>query len=101
TIYPLSDRSRLVLRVWPAGRVLTNDGASSRPLWVGAVVEERMQRLLSLVTVSAAQPDVDGPREVLARSLSDGRLVRRDDEKPSKSWDGQVLLDHDGAVPQH
>jgi len=91
-VYPQGNGSRLVLRFWATAVEVTDDGTSRQPLWVGAVVKERFHRPLSLVTVSLADPNADVPREILATSIGDGRLARRNDERPTASWDGQVLL---------
>jgi undecaprenyl-diphosphatase len=90
-IYPQSKGSRLVLRLW-ATAVEIGDPTPPKPLWVGAVVEERLHRFLSLVTISTAEPNSNTPREILANSGGDGRLVRRANELPTELWDGQVLL---------
>lgn len=91
-LYPQPNGSRLVLRLWATTVEVTDDRTAPKPLWVGAVVEERFHRPLSLVTVSTVGPNAITPREILANSVADGRLVRRDNELPTESWDGQVLL---------
>lgn len=58
------NRSRFVLRLWATDLELT-DGTSS-PVWVGSVVEERLDRPLSLFTLARTQPDMNTPRQVLA-----------------------------------
>lgn len=85
-----SAASRIVLRLWEAGRQLRNGGA--HPLWVGSVVEERLYRPLSLITVSLAQPNANGPRQLLAMAIEGGQLAQRSLFKPDDEWDGRVLL---------
>lgn len=82
--------SRLVLRLWAADIKLAN--GRMMPLWVGSVVEERLSRLFSLVTLSSTEVDVNGPRQTLAGALQGSRLVSRINEMMDESWDGQVLL---------
>lgn len=80
--------SRVVLRLWPADHGLRN--GISYPLWVGSAVEERISRPLSFVTVAQTNLDVSRPFELLARSMTGGRLATRDGH--SGGWDGHVLL---------
>jgi undecaprenyl-diphosphatase len=89
--------SRLVLRMWAVDIELTNGRPS--PLWIGSVVEERLDRPLSLFTVAWTQPDVNTPREVLAAALGGGRLVTRAGGIAEAGWDGRVLLASEGGAP--
>jgi len=91
-LYPQPNGSRLVLRLWATAVEVADDRVPPKPLWVGTVVQERLHRPLSLVTVSTAGPDANTPREILASSVGDGRLVRRSNEIPTSTWDAQVLL---------
>jgi membrane protein DedA with SNARE-associated domain/membrane-associated phospholipid phosphatase len=84
------DRSRLVLRLWPADLELT--GARPLPVWVGSVVEERLSRHLSLFTLSSTDADANAPRDALAERFPDGRLVMRPDMVRYRDWDGRLLL---------
>ena len=86
----VSDGSRFVLRLWAVDQELT-DG-TSLPLWVGSVVEERIDRPLSLFALAFTQPDMNRPRDVLADELRSGRLAARIDGTPNAGWDGRVLL---------
>jgi hypothetical protein len=96
--------SRLVLRMW-ATDIDLRDGHLTE-LWIGSVVEERLGNRFPLFTVAQAQPDANGPRDLLAASLDASRLVPRPDRNSTPVWDGQVLLafdrsiqvDHDGGT---
>lgn len=90
--------SRLVLRLWAVDLELTN--GQTAPLWIGSVVEERLYRPFSLVSVASTQTDVNAPRQVLAGSLGGGRLVLRAVEMTDADWDGQVLLARQGEAPK-
>ncbi len=79
---------RVVFRVWPADHSLRN--GISYPLWVGSAVEERISRPLSFVTIAQTNLDVSRPFELLAQSMTGGRLATRDVR--SGRWDGRVLL---------
>lgn len=97
TLIRVSDgdaHSRVVLRVWPANHDLRN--GISYPLWVGSVVEECISRPLSFVSISETNLDVMRALELLARSMTGGRLVTR--EERSGWWDGRVLLAQDGVA---
>ena len=85
-----STASRIVLRLWEAGRQLRNGGTD--PLWVGSVVEERLYRSLSFITLSLAQPNANGPRQLVANAIEGGQLAQRSLFKPDGNWDGRVLL---------
>lgn len=90
TLVRVSDdaNSRVVLRVWPADHRLRN--GISYPLWVGSAVEERISRPLSFVTIARTNLDVSRPFELLAQSVTGGRLAKRG--VYSGRWDGRVLL---------
>lgn len=91
TLVRVSDadaNSRVVFRVWPADYSLRN--GISYPLWVGSAVEERISRPLSFVTIAQTNLDVSRPFELLAQSMTGGRLATRDVR--SGRWDGRVLL---------
>jgi len=89
--------SRLVLRLWAVDIELTNGWPS--PLWIGSVVEERLDRPLSLFTVAWTQRDVNAPREFLAVHLDGARLVTRAGGIAEAGWDGRVLLASEGGAP--
>lgn len=91
TLVRVSDadaNSRVVFRVWPADHSLRN--GIYYPLWVGSAVEERISRPLSFVTIAQTNLDVRRPLELLAQSVTGGRLAKRD--VYSGRWDGRVLL---------
>ncbi|MGE0629317.1 MAG: VTT domain-containing protein [Hyphomicrobiaceae bacterium] len=83
-------QSRFVLRLWAVDLKLT--GQNSLPAWVGSVVEEQLDRPLTLVTLTFTQPAVNGPRGILAGEFQLGRLAVRTDAKANAEWDGRVLL---------
>lgn len=82
--------SRLVLRIWPSD-VELHDGHSS-PLWLGSVVEERLDSQLHLFTTASVEPEMDGPRDRLAASVKGSRLASRPGADRSIGWDSRVLL---------
>lgn len=88
--------SRLVLRLWAVDIELAN--GQMIPLWVGSVVEERLYRLFSLVTLSSTAVDVNAPRRTLAGVLQGGRLVSRGNGAMDDNWDGLVLLARQGEA---
>lgn len=88
--------SRLVLRLWAADLELTNGRRS--PLWIGSVVEERLDHPLSLFTLTSTRPDMNAPRSALAAVLDGGRLVSRTGGMTNPDWDGQVLLARQGET---
>lgn len=92
-----SPASRTVLRLWSADVDLKN--GSTAPLWVGSVVEERMSRVLFLITMPVSNPDADGPRASLAQAVGDGRLVQRSAQEFEGKWDGRVLLAREAEAP--
>ena len=88
--------SRLVLRLWAADLELTNGRRC--PLWIGSVVEERLDHPFSLFTLTSTQPDMNAPRSALAAALDGGRLVSRTGGMTNPDWDGQVLLARQGET---
>ena len=82
--------SRFVLRMWAVDIELANGKPSL--LWVGSVVEERLDHPLSLFTLASTQPDMNTPRNALAAALDGGRLVSRSGGTAEADWDGRVLL---------
>jgi undecaprenyl-diphosphatase len=89
-------RSRLVLRLWAVDLELTNGQRS--PLWIGSVVEERLDHPLSLFTLTSTQPDMNAPRSALAATLDGGRLVSRASGIAEADWDGHVLLARESST---
>ena len=72
---PLPNDSRFVLRMWPVDLELIN--GSHAPVWVGSVVEERIDRPFSLITVARTQSDVNKPRDAIADAVPSGRVEIR------------------------
>jgi undecaprenyl-diphosphatase len=94
-------QERLVLRLWATDVAVRDGTAVLRPLWVGAVVQQRLRRPLGLVTMAAADTDADRPRDLLATALEGAKRVQRQAPAPGRGWDGQVILapDRDPAEP--
>lgn len=86
-----SPRVRYVLRLWRSDMELST-AASASPLYLGTVIEERLQRVAPVMSVTEALADYDLPRTVLARALQDSRLRARPGVTPQPQWDGCVLL---------
>lgn len=84
----LSDNSRYVLRLWAVDRYIADGGV--QPLWLGAVVGEKLTTRFHLITVPETLVGLDAPRNAVSDALGDGTLVER--EQPSRLWDGRVLL---------
>jgi undecaprenyl-diphosphatase len=82
--------ARYVLRFWAVDLRLT--GAGMQPVWVGSVIREHFARPVSLFTLGWAQPDMNTPRDILASSLGNGRLVSLAGETVSRHWDAKLLL---------
>jgi len=89
--------SRLVLRLWAFDLDLVNGTPS--PVWVGSVVEERLERPLSLFTLAFTQPAMNRPRDILAEALQSGRLVSRPGVVANADWDGRLLLVRERPQP--
>jgi membrane protein DedA with SNARE-associated domain/membrane-associated phospholipid phosphatase len=87
-------RSRLILRVWPSNVILDQDGRHD-PVWVGAVVQQRLYRVVALMTLGLAYRDIDAPRPVLVHSFAPARLVYREPHTVRFGWDGWLILAHD------
>jgi undecaprenyl-diphosphatase len=87
----LPDR-QLVLRLWPADRVI---GQPDTPLWVGTVSRQMARRML-LITVPRTENEFDSPIAALQEGL--GGLSWRRATRPSavepdrRHWRGTVLL---------
>jgi membrane protein DedA with SNARE-associated domain/membrane-associated phospholipid phosphatase len=88
-IPPPSD-SRFVLRMWPVDLELIN--GSHAPVWVGSVVEERIDRPFSLISVARTQADANKPRDAIADAVPSGRVEIRPLGAATDGWDGRVLL---------
>ena len=92
----------LVLRLWTSRAMLTGTNSLLRPVLVGTAVRQVLRRPLPLVTVSVAQPDVNGPRDAVGQALGLGRIALRPDAPPTPDWDGRVLIapQPTGAISQ-
>lgn len=89
---------RAVLQVWASSVVVRDARSVDRaPLWLGTVVQQRLGRVLGLITLARAQPAVAGARTVLARAFPQSRVVYRTVGTDS-TWDGGVLLVHDAQA---
>ena len=88
---PLPSNSRFVLRMWPVDLELIN--GSHAPVWVGSVVEERIDRPFSLITIARTQSDVNKPTGRNSRRRSHPGAWRiRTVAAAADGWDGRVLL---------
>jgi len=100
-IYPQPGKgafgARLVLRLWATNFLLCAPQSTLRPLWIGMVVEQQLQRPFALLTVALVSTDVNGPRNKLVASLPLDRLGQRR-HQAGKNWDGKVLLARDPAI---
>ena len=93
------ERARIVLRLWRSDVVLTTTSGTV-PLFVGTILEERLQRVASIISVTHTMREFDGPRDVLGRALPGQRLALRARVVPGSSWDGRVLLGHPVAAAE-
>lgn len=94
-VRPEADASRrLVLRLWPSGVLLHASDGNTVPLWLGAVVVQRLARAASLLTLTREQPDVNGPRQQLAAAFPQTKTVERAGQQSPGRWDGRLLLAH-------
>jgi undecaprenyl-diphosphatase len=80
---------RLILRVWPSGRVLTNVG-NTQPLWIGTVVTEKVKHLKPFVSLVDERNDVNSALQTLQAALPGIELENRAPAGPE--WNGEVLL---------
>ncbi|KUM25876.1 PA-phosphatase [Mesorhizobium loti] len=84
------NQSRLVLRLWPSDLELAGTGPS--PVWVGSVVEEQLERPLSLFTVAWVSQHINAPRDALAAGFQGGKFALRPNASGYSNWDGRILL---------
>ncbi len=91
-VYPGTAGSRFVLRLWASGVELTADSAPAKPLWIGAVREERLHHPLPLVTISLSEDDVNAPRDRLLSLGHERRLLRPANISAGEFWDSRILL---------
>jgi membrane protein DedA with SNARE-associated domain/membrane-associated phospholipid phosphatase len=92
-----SGPARVILRLWSAGAELSDGGGPSRPLWLGAVVEQSLRRPMGLITVAAKRADTNHPRDLLSDALPRATQVRRALPAGDSQWDGKLLLAEDEA----
>ena len=91
---PATDR--WVLRLWGSGFAL-RDG-DTVPIWVGSVVAEHFTHPYSLFTFGRMQPDLDRPRDALAKALGADHLVGSAPPALRYRWDRKVLLAHGSSL---
>ncbi|OYR17528.1 MULTISPECIES: bifunctional DedA family/phosphatase PAP2 family protein [Brucella/Ochrobactrum group] len=84
------NNTRFVLRLWDADINLM--GEKLAPVWIGSVVQEQIERPLSLSSAVSTQADANTPRDILAQMLGSGRIAVRPDAEANTDWDGGVLL---------
>lgn len=84
------NNTRFVLRLWDADLNLM--GEKLAPVWIGSVVQEQIERPLSLSSAVSTQADANTPRDILAQILGSGRIAVRPDAEANTNWDGGVLL---------
>ncbi|MGB3538323.1 MAG: LssY C-terminal domain-containing protein, partial [Mesorhizobium sp.] len=84
------NNTRFVLRLWDADLNLM--GEKLAPVWIGSVVQEQIERPLSLYSAVSTQADANTPRDILAQMLGSGRIAVRPDAEANTDWDGGVLL---------
>jgi membrane-associated phospholipid phosphatase len=82
--------ARLVLRLWRSRIDLTSEDTLDEPLWIGTVVEERLEDLMGILVVTREMPDLNGPRDHLNDEMPFARRLSRDVVAPG--WDGFVLM---------
>ena len=85
-------RAASCLRLWPSGAALGASKADETPLWLGAVVTQKLSRVASFLTLARAEPDVNAARRQLAAALPTAKTVERADEVSPGRWDGRLLL---------
>jgi LssY C-terminus len=88
--------TRFTLRMWATDIDLQN--GHSTELWIGSIVVEDLVNWLSLITLPQDQPNANTPRDLLAASIEAARLTIRTEQQVTGTWDGRVLLAHDGNV---
>ncbi len=87
-----SPSMRMVLRVWATNINITNeDAASTIPLWIGSVMQQRRYHLLGLVPMTRSLSPGHAAARLLAESLPDS-VVAIQPGKRSDDWDGRVVL---------
>ncbi|EJB03372.1 putative membrane-associated protein [Rhizobium leguminosarum bv. trifolii WSM597] len=86
----MPEAARFVMRLWASDFELS--GASSPNVWIGSVVEEHLDRPISLITISETRPDANAPRNLLLGASRSERLVARTGSAKSTGWDGRILL---------
>jgi membrane protein DedA with SNARE-associated domain/membrane-associated phospholipid phosphatase len=87
--------ARFVLRLWRSGIHLTSTDARDEPLWIGTVVEERLEDLMGILVLTREMPDLNGPRDRLTDEMPSASRVQRDVAEPG--WDGFVVISHESC----
>jgi len=88
-----SPTARFVLRFWQSGIDLTSADARDESLWIGTVVEERLEDLMGILVVTREMPGLNGPRDRLTDGMPAAHRVKRDVAEPN--WDGFVAIGHE------
>jgi membrane protein DedA with SNARE-associated domain/membrane-associated phospholipid phosphatase len=91
-------RSRLILRLWRSNLRIEDRPHSTYRLWLGAVVEQRIAHLGTLVSFAVPMRDENAPRALLESALAPVKVVKRKGVADSSGWNGWVLLAHDTTV---
>lgn len=97
----MAKNRRLVLRLWHSDVRLIGHDQAPIPVWLGAVVSQRLSHPYSLFSLVRTQTRVDGPRDALAHQLPNTRLVYRSGFGINNIWDGGVLLAHEAGLKVH
>jgi magnesium-transporting ATPase (P-type) len=83
---------RFVLRLWRSDIEVTDVQGAVRPLWIGTVLEERMEVFGDIMTVTRSEMDFNAPRDLVVSALTSSRLASRRKAAALIGWDGLVLL---------
>lgn len=85
-----SAASRFVLRLWASDLQLS--GESMPKVWIGSVIEEHLDRPISLMTIAQTRPEMNAPRDLLSGISRQQWFVARPRLAEDANWDGRVLL---------
>jgi len=91
-------RSRLILRLWRSNLRIEDSPHNTYRLWLGAVVEQRIAHLGTLVSFAVPMRDENAPRALLETALAPVKVVKRKGFADASGWNGWVLLAHDTTV---
>jgi membrane protein DedA with SNARE-associated domain/membrane-associated phospholipid phosphatase len=91
--------ARLILRLWRSSvQIDGRPGSPTDRLWLGAVVEQRLYRVGSIVSFGLTARDENAPRPRLETDLTPVKVVHRAAAPDPWGWNGWVLLCHDPAL---